>query len=203
MIACEVLEFSYDGQRQFRFPAFSLEVGEQLLISGASGSGKSTWLQLLAGWRRPQKGKVYLENHALLDLPEQQRASQVAVMHQNMHFIPSLNSLENVQLSAQLGGVTLRSDLPDLFEQLGLQDKTKQSVQTLSRGEQQRLSFIRALAAQPKVLLADEPTASLDDEHCHELIRLMQSHTQNSACSLIVISHDQRLKASIERSITL
>ncbi len=203
MISCDELEFTYNGKRHFRFPAFSLAEGEQLLISGASGSGKSTWLQLLTGWRQPSRGKVYLQGQAILALPEKVRAAQIAVMHQNMHFIPSLNSLENVQLSAKLSGVPMRSDILNLFKQLGLEGKEKQSVQTLSRGEQQRLAFLRALAAQPKVLLADEPTASLDDEHCAELIQLMQGYTETSRCSLIVISHDQRLKSAIERSIKL
>ncbi|HCS19148.1 MAG TPA: ABC transporter ATP-binding protein [Bacteroidetes bacterium] len=205
MIQSDSLLFSYPRGPEFNFPAFALEKGESLLVLGASGSGKSTWLQLLSGLREPQQGEVKIGNNALFsmsqNLRDRFRARHIGFVFQDHSFIPSLNAWENIQLPFSQGLAFPKERAQELSEQLGLAALLKKRPQQLSQGERQRLSVLRAVLPQPDLILADEPSSSLDDTNCEKLIHLLKTQCSLAGSSLIVVTHDQRIKDQFERRI--
>lgn len=205
MIQSDSLHFSYHRGPEFSFPAFSLEKGESLLVLGASGSGKSTWLQLLSGLREPQNGDVRIGEQSLFKMRKSERdrfrARHFGFIFQEHTFIPSLNAWENMQLPFSNGLPFPKERAQELAEQLGLSDLMKKRPQYLSQGERQRLSVLRAVLPQPDLILADEPSSSLDDGNCEKLIDLLKTQCRLAGSSLIVVTHDQRIKDQFERRI--
>ncbi|MHB1278987.1 MAG: ABC transporter ATP-binding protein [Bacteroidia bacterium] len=205
MIQSYSLHFSYPRGPEFHFPAFSLEKGESLLVLGASGSGKSTWLQLLSGLREPQNGDVRIGDKALFAMNKSERdrfrARHIGFIFQEHSFIPSLNAWENIQLPFSHGISFPKERAIELAEQLGLAALLKKRPQQLSQGERQRLSVLRAVLPQPDLILADEPSSSLDDTNCEKLIELLKTQCHHAGSSLIVVTHDQRIKDQFERRI--
>lgn len=205
MIQSDSLHFSYPRGPEFNFPAFSLEKGKSLLVLGASGSGKSTWLQLLSGLRSPQKGEVRIGEKALFSMNKSQRdsfrARHIGFIFQEHSFIPSLNAWENIQLPFSNGLPFPKERAHELTEQLGLASLMKKHPQHLSQGERQRVSVLRAVLPQPDLILADEPSSSLDDANCEKLIHLLKTQCHLAGSSLIVVTHDQRIKDQFERRI--
>lgn len=203
MLKIQGLQFSYSPEVGFTYPDFEINKGENLAILGPSGSGKSTLIQLISGWRQASAGKIELENKSISSYTLKELALKMAIVHQNMHFLPSLNVKENLVLGAQIGGKKVDDNFFEKIELLGLSNKLLQNPNTLSRGEQQRLSLLRAMAASPLILLADEPTASLDDKQCENVMNLMLDLCRESETALMVVTHDQRVKEKLERSISL
>lgn len=205
MIESDSLHFSYPRGPEFIFPAFSLEKGEALLVLGASGSGKSTWLQLLSGLREPQKGEVKIGEKGLFAMNKTERdrfrARHVGFIFQEHSFIPSLNARENIQLPFSHGLPFPKERANEIAEQLGLSGLMKKRPQQLSQGERQRLAVLRAVLPQPNLILADEPSSSLDDNNCEKLIDLLKNQCRLAGSSLIVVTHDQRIKDQFERRI--
>lgn len=205
MIQSDSLHFSYPRGPEFNFPAFTLEKGDSLLILGASGSGKSTWLQLLSGLREPQSGEVNIGDKALFSMRKNQRdrfrARHIGFVFQDHSFIPSLNAWENIHLPFSYGLAFPKERAHELAEQLGLAALLKKRPQQLSQGERQRLSVLRAVLPQPDLILADEPSSSLDDANCAKLIDLLKTQCHHAGSSLIVVTHDQRIKDQFERRI--
>ena len=198
------LKYAHPGQQVLHFPDIQLDVNESLLVLGKSGSGKSTFLNLIAGLLSPKSGEVFI-NHVsisrlsghVLDLF---RGKNIGIVFQKPHLIAALNVRQNLEL-AHFFSQEKGQDISALLQDLGIAHKAKSSVLTLSEGEAQRVSIARALANSPKLILADEPTSSLDDEHAEKVIELLQSQAQKIGAALVIVTHDQRVKNQISNFI--
>ncbi|MDX5338785.1 MAG: ATP-binding cassette domain-containing protein [Cyclobacteriaceae bacterium] len=198
------LKFAHPGQMELQFPDIQLQANESLLILGKSGSGKSTLLNLLAGLLAPKTGDIQLAGVSISKLSGHEldtfRGKNIGIVFQKPHLISALNVRQNLELvhyfSPKKG-----QDITHLLEELGIAQKANSSVLTLSEGEAQRVSIARALANAPKLILADEPTSSLDDEHAEKVIHLLKSQAQKIGAALVIVTHDQRVKNQISNFI--
>jgi putative ABC transport system ATP-binding protein len=182
--------------------------GEAVAIVGASGSGKSTLLALLAGLDTPSKGSVELDGASLFDLDEDARAElrgrAVGFVFQTFQLLPSLTALENVMLPLELAG---RDDAEaaarEILARVGLSERTHHYPKHLSGGEQQRVALARAFAVRPKLLLADEPTGSLDAEAGDAVIALLFQMNREAGTTLVLVTHDENLAQRCTRIVRL
>src|SRR5258705_2733824 len=188
----------------------SLEVmpGEAVAIVGASGSGKSTLLGLLAGLDTPSSGAVRLDGTDLFGLDEDGRAALRArllgFVFQSFQLLPALNALENVMLPLELAGEAGAADpAAKMLARGGLAERLRHYPKTLSGGEQQRVALARALRAQPKLLLADEPTGNLDAATGAGGIKLMFEMNAEARTTLVLVTHDDAIAARCARNIRL
>lgn len=208
MIACHNLTFSYSPQKHFSFPDIVCNDREALLILGQSGKGKTTLLHLMALLLRPDGGQVFINNQDITPLSVAEaaavRASQIGIVYQRPHFVSSLNVMDNVLLSSYLAQKPQdKARVKQLAEQLGFADHLSKKTNQLSQGEQQRVSIARALMNNPAVILADEPTSSLDDINCDKVIELLKNQSEQIGASLVVVTHDQRLKDAFAKQVKL
>jgi putative ABC transport system ATP-binding protein len=187
---------------------FTVQAGETVAIVGASGSGKSTLLGLLAGLDLPSSGSVTLFGQALYALNEDQRAAwrgqNLGFVFQSYQLLPQMSALENVMLPLELRGergAARRAE--ELLTQVGLQERLHHYPKTLSGGEQQRVALARAFAPNPKLLLADEPTGSLDAATGERIIELLFELNAKSKTTLILVTHDEQLAQRCGRQIRL
>ena len=172
--------------------------GEAVAIVGASGSGKSTLLAILAGLDTPTEGRVELDGEDLFSLDEDARAQlrgrTVGFVFQSFHLLPALCALENVMLPLELGG---RRDADRqaraMLERVGLGERLGHYPRHLSGGEQQRVALARAFVMQPKLLLADEPTGSLDAASGTAVTQLMFELNRENGTTLVLVTHDEQL----------
>jgi len=182
-------------------------------IIGPSGSGKTTLLGLLAGLDRPTKGVIRLDGQDLGSLSEDQRArlraDKVGFVFQTFQLIPTLTALENVLVPIELRGNHSRNgtELSDraeaLLERVGLSDRMDHYPTQLSGGEQQRVGLARAFASAPKILMADEPTGSLDSETGRTVIDLLEELNRDAKTTLVLVTHDWALASRAHRVIRL
>ena len=184
------------------------EQGEHWLLIGPSGSGKSTLLHLLAGFFPPSHGQVLVAGHPLHRLKphalDRFRGRHIGIVLQRLHLISSLSVFDNVLLAQYLAGVAQdRARVSEVLEDLGLGAKTRKYPHALSFGEAQRLAVARAVVNRPSVLLADEPTSNLDDERCLEALALLESAATACRATLLIATHDQRIKARMAQQFTL
>lgn len=208
MIEVERLRYVYPGAEPLQFPAFSCGKQEKMLITGPSGSGKTTFLHLLAGLRLPQKGEVRILEQSLSAMSSARRdrfrGQHIGLVFQQMHFVASLDVLENVVLQQYLAGLPQNKKRAEtLLDRLGLLHKKHRQLRQLSLGEQQRVAIARALVNSPAVLLADEPTSSLDDANSQRVVSLLEEMTATENAALLVVTHDQRLKDLFPNQIAL
>ncbi|MEA5461230.1 ATP-binding cassette domain-containing protein [Arcicella sp. LKC2W] len=208
MIATQNLTFAYAADKQFIFPDFSCADRETMLILGKSGKGKTTFLHLMALLLKPTGGKIQINNQEISQLSVSAaadfRAKNVGIIYQKPHFVHALSVMDNLLLSNYLAGKNQAKDkAKHLAESLGFTDHLSKKTTQLSQGEQQRVSIARALMNSPSVILADEPTSSLDDDNCLKVIELLKKQTQEIGASLIVVTHDQRLKDVFAASLEL
>lgn len=198
------LAFTHPGQKTIQFENIQLESGESLLILGKSGSGKTTLLNLLAGLAKPDKGEILMEGLEFSKLTGQKldlfRGQNIGIVFQKPHLLEPLSVIENLKM-ANFFSKKRNNKLSQILEDLGLAQKKNASVQTLSEGEAQRVSIARALANEPKLILADEPTSSLDDENTLKVIKLLQDQAEKIGAGLIIVTHDQRVKNHISKFI--
>tara|TARA_B100000900_G_scaffold23845_1_gene18575 strand:- start:521 stop:1147 length:627 start_codon:yes stop_codon:yes gene_type:complete len=202
------ISFSYDNLNSFIFPEISLNNLEDLLILGKSGIGKTTFIQILAGLLIPEKGSISLNGVNYADLSPKKldefRGKNISLVFQKPYFIKSINLIENLHTTLKLSGNEVDNKKCEyLLEQIGLSDKCYSKTYELSEGEKQRASIAMAVCKNPDLILADEPTASLDDENCDIIIKLLKEQAKNSNSKLIIITHDQRLKSQFKNTITL
>ncbi len=209
MIRTKDLAFKYDGNETvFHFPDIVLGPRENLLILGRSGIGKTTLLHLLAGLLSPLKGTIEMDGVVLSALSNRKmdrfRGQNMGLVFQKNHAIRSLSLIENLQARLFLAKKSVSpSATADLLGQLGLTDCKHQKPAELSEGQLQRLGIAMAMVHGPKVILADEPTSSLDDENCTAVMRLLIDQATANKANLIVITHDQRVKTLFKNSLTL
>ncbi len=202
------LKYSYPGQKALELPDLSCEPAGKLLITGQSGSGKTTLLHLISGLLRIQQGDVKLLGESLKGMSQSAldrfRGRHIGLVFQQARFISSLRVIDNVCAAQYFGtGKSDRQEAMRLLEALGIQSKAQGYTQGLSGGERQRLSIARALASKPEVVMADEPTSSLDDVHAEAVYHLLSTECSSRGASLIVVSHDQRLKDKFQNVVSL
>lgn len=208
MISTTALRFSYGEGASFQFPDIATSRGETLLITGGSGKGKTTLLHLLGGLLRPQSGNVLIEDTDITPLSNKQldrfRGKNIGLVLQQSYFVASLNVLDNVILASWLAtGHQATQKAKQLLEQLDLKDQMHKLPSQLSIGQQQRVSIARALINEPKLLLADEPTSSLDDENAYKVADMLSGLAKQFGTALVIVTHDQRLKDRFPKQISL
>lgn len=208
MIAIKNLFFSYNSSTEFHFPNMQCEEGETLLITGNSGKGKTTLLHLIGGLLRPKKGEIFIgeSNISLLSDKklDQFRGKNIGLVLQQAHFVASLNVLDNMVLASWLAtGAKATDKAKLLLKELDLEDQQYKMPAALSMGQQQRVSIARALINEPKLLLADEPTSSLDDENAFKVADLLAQLSKEYKASLMIVTHDHRLKDKFSNQINL
>ncbi|RZP10243.1 MAG: ATP-binding cassette domain-containing protein [Flavobacteriales bacterium] len=207
MIKTESLKFSYDGKKYFDFPDINLDSGENLLIIGNSGIGKTTLLHLLAGILKPESGSISISGTDISKFSDTEldkfRGDNIGIVFQKPHFISSLTINENLKLAQYLSPSKISGDAKKILESLNIKDKYQQKPNQLSEGEKQRASIALALINSPSLILADEPTSSLDDFNCNNVIKLLKKQANDHKAQLIVITHDARLKKHFKNNLNL
>lgn len=215
LIVTEDLEQTYlsAGKPLTVLRAVSLSIAPQefVAIVGPSGSGKTTLLGLLAGLDVPTKGTVKIEGQSLGDLTEderaQLRAQKIGFVFQTFQLIPTLTAIENVLVPLELrsngAGRSAHGRAVQLLERVGLGDRAHHYPAQLSGGEQQRVGLARAFASEPKILLADEPTGSLDAETGRRVVDLLVELNRDAKTTLVLVTHDPALAALARRVIRL
>jgi lipoprotein-releasing system ATP-binding protein len=208
MIASKDLSFSYSPQKKFNFPDFHCAEAEAMLILGQSGRGKTTLLHLLALLLRPETGEIQINNQPVQRLPASRaaavRARQIGIIYQRPHFVSALSVLDNILLANYLADQKQNPEKATyLAGQLGFAEHLHKKTHELSQGEQQRVSIARALMNNPGVILADEPTSSLDDLNCQRVVDLLKAQSAQIGASLVVVTHDQRLKEAFSNQLFL
>ncbi len=187
---------------------FALAPRETAAIVGASGSGKSTLLSIIAGLDTPTQGTVHLAGRDLFAMSEDDRAAlraqKIGFVFQSFQLMGNLNALENVMLPLELSGAkNARSQATDMLRRVGLGERLGHYPKVLSGGEQQRVALARAFVVQPAVLLADEPTGSLDFATGEKVMALMFELNQELGTTLVLVTHDQGIARRCERRITI
>jgi putative ABC transport system ATP-binding protein len=184
--------------------------GQFLAIRGRTGSGKSTLLQILGAMDRPTAGQVHLDREDLGTLSARQltgiRAASIGFVFQAFNLIPTLSAIENVQAALVPLGVSgsgLWTRAAHALESVGLADRAHHLPSELSGGQQQRVGIARALAKEPTVLLADEPTGNLDIDTRDEIIALLERLWQQRRLTLVLVTHDAAVAARAQRVVTL
>ena len=208
MLTTNSVSFEYENCTHFEFPDLQVDDGLDLLILGESGIGKTTFLHLMAGLLKPKTGRIFVDGTDITRLTGKRldafRGENVGIVFQRPHFIHSLTLGENLAMIQYLGKNSADPvRIKKVLEDLGLLSKIRVRPQRLSQGEQQRAAIALAVINQPKLILADEPTAALDDKNCLKVIELLKSQTKKNRASLIIITHDQRLKSEFNMSVTL
>lgn len=208
MLKTKNLEFAYKGAEKLSFPDINCETGQHFLLLGQSGSGKTTLLHLLAGLRTPTNGSVFIGNTDISQLSGSKldafRGKNIGIVFQQAHFVRSLNVEGNLLLAQHLAGVKIdKRKVETLLERLNLGHKLYARTSALSQGEQQRVAIARALINNPQIILADEPTSALDDINTQEVIQLLEEQALAVNATLLVVTHDNRLKERFSKQIQL
>jgi putative ABC transport system ATP-binding protein len=198
MLAWSELRHRYAGGAEIAYADFALAAGRHLLLRGASGSGKSTLLALLAGLLRVQQGELEVAGTELQRLSPRAldawRGATLGFVPQRLHLSAALTVAENLALpglAAGQGADRARAD--ELLSALDIAELAERRPHQLSVGQAQRVALARALMRRPRLLLADEPSASLDDEHTLLMLALLLDAAEREGCTLVIASHDARV----------
>ncbi|OGO69551.1 MAG: hypothetical protein A2Z49_02400 [Chloroflexi bacterium RBG_19FT_COMBO_56_12] len=190
--------------------SLSVAPGEIVLIMGPSGSGKTTLLSMLGALLKPTEGEIQINGDVISALKENRlpdiRLRQFGFIFQDFNLLSALSALENVAIVAELAGVRgsdARRKATELLTALGLGQRLNFLPEKLSGGEKQRVAIARALVNNPALILADEPTANLDSKIGHEIMRLLRSIAKEQGRSVVIVSHDQRIKDIADRVLWL
>lgn len=200
------LRLGGEAGREIRFSLdeFRARAGEAIALTGPSGCGKSTLLNLIAGLRRADSGSVRVAGVDLADLGEaaidRHRGKCCGIVFQSFHLLATFDALENVMIGmrfAGLGGRECRDRAAAALERVGLVGRLRSRPETLSVGERQRVAIARAIAADPPLLLADEPTGSLDAATGQEIFALLREVSSEAGRTLLLVTHDENLAAAL------
>lgn len=208
MISTKNITFSYNKDQIFILPDLHCDAGNTILITGDSGKGKTTYLHILAGLLRPSTGTIEIDKTNIVTLSESKndkfRGQNIGIVFQKSHFVSALTVLENLEMASWLAtGKKNSARAKKLLEQLDITSQSDKLPNQLSIGQQQRVSIARALINEPKVLLADEPTSSLDDKNAEKVIELLTFLSKEYKAALIIVTHDSRIKEKFSNRITL
>jgi putative ABC transport system ATP-binding protein len=209
MIRVERLRFGYNGAGEvLRLDRFILEPKCNVLVVGPSGCGKTTLLHLIAGLLLPTSGSIVVDGHDLSALSpaarDRFRGRHIGIVLQQFHLLPTLTAMQNLLVAQSIAGLRVdRAVARSMLGALGVDDRADAYPHQLSVGQQQRVAMARALVNHPKLLLADEPTSNLDDEACASVADLLLHSSQQHEVSLVIATHDSRLKSKIPRQVAL
>ncbi len=202
MIEVKNLSYTYPEGKKIEFGDFNAGRGEHCLLLGESGCGKTTLLHLVGGLLRGASGSIKVSNTDLVSLSESDldkfRKQHLGFIFQKNHLITALNVEQNLLLAKNE-----HSRVTELLTSLNLNPVRSKRVTTLSHGQAQRVAIARALMNKPEVILADEPTSALDDKNCEAVIDLLLSVAKENQSTLVIATHDSRLKSKIQRQIKL
>jgi putative ABC transport system ATP-binding protein len=208
MFAIQNLKHAYNGAEVLNVPAWQVEQGSQWLMLGPSGSGKTTLLHILAGILRPTTGSANVAGQDLGALKaadlDRFRGRHVGLVLQRLHLIASLSVMRNLLLAQYLAGLSQDpARAREALTRLDLADKADAFPHELSFGQAQRVAVARAMVNRPQLLLADEPTSNLDDARCLQALELLQAQARECNATLVIATHDQRIRARIPRHFEL
>ncbi|MDN6196189.1 MAG: ABC transporter ATP-binding protein [Atopostipes suicloacalis] len=197
----EVSKSFMDGRKEIQAlkkTSFSVEEGEFVALIGPSGSGKSTLLTIIGGLQQPDEGKVLIQDKKFSEVDDKERTqlrfNELGFVLQASNLIPFLTVEDQLRLVDKVNKEETSSDyVKNLLEQLGIEDLANKYPGDLSGGEKQRVAIARALYHDPSVILADEPTASLDSERAYEVVGLLADSTKRNKKATIMVTHDERL----------
>jgi putative ABC transport system ATP-binding protein len=198
MIKTSALQFAYSGAAPICFPDVDVPQGATLLLRGPSGSGKSTWLALLAALVPPRSGSLTVAGKDLTTFSRVQadawRARKLGFLPQTLHLSAALTVAQNLGLAFWAAGIPNDPARIDaVLTALGVAELATRLPAQLSGGQAQRVALARAVLMQPQLVLADEPTASLDDDAAHEALQLLHSTAQRYGATLVIATHDARV----------
>ncbi|WP_363320917.1 ABC transporter ATP-binding protein [Mahella sp.] len=186
-----------------------VEEGELLAVIGNSGSGKSTLLNMLGGLDRPTAGRLFVDGKDLLKMSDKDlvkyKRDTVGFIWQNSgrNLIPYLTALENVELPMLIAGKLLKERARELLERVGMEGKMNRKLGELSGGEQQRVAISIALANNPRLLLADEPTGSVDTKMADQILDLLRELNRSMKITTVIVTHDMRLAKKVDRVVAI
>jgi putative ABC transport system ATP-binding protein len=208
VIALRGVVHRYGASTVLELAQWSAAAGERWLVLGPSGSGKTTLLHILAGLVRPAAGEVRIYQKDILALRgaalDRWRGATVGIVLQALHLVPHLSVRDNVRLAQYLAHLPQDdAAISEALAALGVADKAARRPGELSQGEQQRVAVARAVVNGPKLLLADEPTANLDDAAAAQAIELLLAEAERRAATLVVATHDARVKARFRDRLEL
>lgn len=199
--------FSYSGLA-FNFPNISLARGQSAALVGPSGSGKTTLLHLIAGLLTPQSGSIEIAGQNISTLSQAQRdqfrGQHMGIVLQRPHLMSALNVSQNLQLAQKLaGGTPSAQQAEQLLAELDMADKLNSKPDELSVGQAQRVAIARAVIHQPSLILADEPTSSLDDANAERVLHTLKNQAAKCNAALLVITHDARVRDQLDSCIDM
>lgn len=206
MIRSTGLAFAYPHAAPLCFPDVTVPQAAVLLLHGASGSGKSTWLSLVAALVGPTAGSLEVAGQPLVGLSQSAadawRARHLGFLPQKLHLSPALTVAENLALAYWAAGLALdRARIQICLDSLGIADLAQRLPAQLSGGQSQRVALARAVLQKPQVLLADEPTASLDDEAAATAVALLLATSRAHGATLVIATHDARVDTLLHRDL--
>ncbi|BCX11146.1 MAG: ABC transporter ATP-binding protein [Thermosynechococcus sp.] len=183
-----------------------IQAGHIHLLMGPSGSGKTTLLSILAGILAPTSGQVVVLGQEITQLSKAAlakfRLQNIGFIFQSFNLFPALTALENVEIALNLKGIkgkTAKEQAAALLEAVGLGDRLDFLPANLSGGQKQRVAIARALAGEPKIIFADEPTASLDSQNGQQVIKILDKLAKENNCTVLIVTHDPRITAIADR----
>ncbi len=209
MLKTQNLSYQYPNQKKLVFKDIELSTANSLLITGESGKGKSTLLHLLSGFLKPREGSIIISKTEISKLKEpardQFRGQHIGIVTQNQHFVESLSVYENIEFHGWLGKrkKVPKAGILNILNQMDILDLADELPGNLSVGQRQRAGIARALINKPKMILADEPTSNLDDKNTNKVANLLLESVQEANSSLVVVTHDKRLKPYFKNQIEL
>jgi ABC-type lipoprotein export system ATPase subunit len=208
MIQVRNLAYAYEPGKVIHFPDFTVQKKSSCLLLGESGSGKTTLLHLVGGLLRNQEGSISIEGNEISKLSEGEldrfRGKNIGFIFQRNHLIQALTVKQNLLMAPYLSGLKQdESKVNETLKELGLDQKGGSKVTELSQGQAQRVAIGRAVLNNPSLILADEPTSALDDRNCERVIDLLLQIARVHGSTLLIATHDQRLKSKISQQIIL
>jgi putative ABC transport system ATP-binding protein len=208
MISIQSVSHQYASGQPINFADWQVNTNEQWLLLGQSGSGKTTLLHILTGLLKPQQGIVLINDTDLYQLSAKKldafRGQQIGIVFQKPHLIKSLNVTENLKLAQSFAGLPIdKKRIDEVLSSLTIADKKNAFPTELSGGQLQRVAIARAVINRPTLLIADEPTASLDDKNTADVLALLKEQSTLNKATLIVATHDKRVKDAFNLTYNL
>ena len=208
MLEISDVTLGYEGKMVGHLPSLQLKKGDVCLITGASGSGKTTLLYAIAGLLPVMDGEIAIHGTDITALPEAARdhfrGQHIGIIFQTLHLVRSLTVLDNLLLASYAAHLPQKKEHAlATLKKLGLHDKQNALPGELSQGQAQRVAIARAILNRPSLILADEPTSSLDDATCHKVITLIRDVAEEVGATLLIATHDSRVKPHFKNIVEL
>lgn len=208
MISIQSVSHQYGSGQALNFADWQVKNGEQWLLLGQSGSGKTTLLHILTGLLKPTNGEIKINETNLYTLSSKKldefRGQHIGIIFQQPHLIKSLNVTENLLLAQSFAGLpTNKQRIEEVLASLDMAHKKNSYPQQLSQGQLQRVTIARAVINKPTLLIADEPTSSLDDKNAEAVLALLKEQSELNQATLVVATHDKRVKDAFTLTYSL